>query len=171
MELQMHTTGGLLAAVARCLDALAAAAAQPAAENGSGGGASSKALFEQTLLSVVAQAQRLLRYVLGGCGACGTGNGCVIDRSIDRLQPLLEVAGWPGLPAWLSTQVQSWHAWAVAPAQWRLAAKPLLPSSLFWCPSLLCVCVSVVCCHAVHLLGLTATRWMASGAGRSCWRG
>lgn len=58
MELQVKAAGGLLAAVASRLDSLAAAAGT----SGSGGGSEGARLrFEQVLLAVVAQAQRLLR--------------------------------------------------------------------------------------------------------------
>jgi hypothetical protein len=64
MEREVHNTGGLLAAVARRLDGMARESARPAAAAAAGSSSSGSGVpFEQTLLTLVAQAQRLLRCV------------------------------------------------------------------------------------------------------------
>ena len=64
MEREVHNTGGLLAAVARRLDGMAWESARPAAAAAAGSSSSGSGVpFEQTLLTLVAQAQRLLRCV------------------------------------------------------------------------------------------------------------
>ena len=61
MGMQVQHMGGLLAAVASRLDELAAYAAAAVARGGAGSGEGEALRFEQTLLAVVAQAQRLLK--------------------------------------------------------------------------------------------------------------
>lgn len=65
MEAQVHSAGGLLAAVARRLDGMAAAAEPGVGGSSGSSGEVARARFEQTLLALVAQAQKLLRYVTG----------------------------------------------------------------------------------------------------------
>jgi hypothetical protein len=61
MELQMASAGGLLAALARSLDAMAAAYAAPAAAQPDGGSGGEPTPFHRVVLGLVAQAQGLLR--------------------------------------------------------------------------------------------------------------